>query len=114
MGMDFANLDYKHSFDTFSRSVNFTPAVGLPYTGRGIYDSRSIDVQTEAGVILADQETILDVLEAEFTVLPVQGDIVEIPADGPVPAAGQFEIIVTFTNTVETTCILRKMTAPRP
>ena len=114
MGQDFATLVYAHGYDTFSRLVNFIPAVGLPYSGRAIYDSRSIDVQTEAGVILSDAETIIDIIEAEFIVLPVQGDVVDIPADGAVPAAGQFEIIVTFSNTVETTCILRKMNAAKP
>jgi hypothetical protein len=114
MGQDFSKLVYAHGYDTFARAVNFTPKLGLPFSGRGVYDSRSIDVQTEAGVILADQETILDIIEAEYPVMPVQGDIVDIPADGPVPAAGQFEVIILSTNTVETTLTLRQIKTATP
>jgi hypothetical protein len=118
--VNFSTLVYLPNYDMFARPVVFTPLASQPgvpsYSARGIYDTRGIDVQAEDGSIVSDQQTILDILEVEFGVLPAQLDLVAIPAD---PDAGRdlgtFEIINAETNGGgETTLVIRKMTTSRP
>jgi hypothetical protein len=97
MAIDYSTVIYLHCFDVMARSVTITPIesqpFGAPYTVRGILDTRGTAIQTEAGMVtLSDQETILDIRENEFTIVPVQGDQIYIPAEGNIPEAGTFEI----------------------
>lgn len=116
-GVNFSTLVYGPCFDLFARPVTFYPYASQPagasYAGRGIYDTRALDVQGLDGSIYSDQQTILDIREVEFAVLPLQGDHVTIgPADAG-PDLGEFEIIDVSTNGGgETTCVLRKWVGP--
>jgi hypothetical protein len=120
MGVDFATIDYWPNFNLWSRPIVVTPVVSQPgvvgYMARGIYDTAEIDVQAEDGSVITDHRTIVDILESEFGVLPVQGDIVSIGYDPSAndPALGNFEIInVWHDGAGETSLQLRKiMTVP--
>src|SRR3954453_10851753 len=97
MAIDFSTVVYLPSFDTFARSITVYPVASQPagssYDARGILDTRGTAIQTDAGMtVMSDQETILDIRENEFDVVPVQGDRVDIPSEGNIPAAGMYEI----------------------
>jgi hypothetical protein len=102
MAVNFSTLIYMPTQDVFGRPVTFTSSLGNSYSGtnRGIYDSRSLNVLLEDGSILSDQQTILDIRTSEFSVLPVQGDVIEIPAEpiSGLPALGYYEITDVFHN----------------
>src|SRR5262252_348298 len=102
MGVNFATLIYLPCQDFFGRSVTITPTASQPsaaaYTARGIFDTRQLSIIAENGSIISDQQTILDIREAEFSILPVQGDRVDIPLDDQGPAEGPFEIIDSSDN----------------
>jgi hypothetical protein len=121
MAVDFSTLVYLPNFDMFARPISVTPLAsqpGLPgYTARGIYDTRPIDVQAEDGSIVSDQQTILDVLDVEFAVVPNQLDQIAIPYDPASngPDLGTFEVTHTESNGGgETTLVIRKVLAARP
>jgi hypothetical protein len=97
MAIDYSTVVYLHCFEEFARDITVMPIASQPngpaYPARGILNTRGAAIQTEAGmVVMSDQETILDIRESEFDVVPAQGDQVDIPADGNIPAAGSFEI----------------------
>jgi hypothetical protein len=97
MAIDFSTVVYLPNFDVFARDITVYPVAsqpaGLSYYARGILDTRGTAIQTDAGmVVMSDQETILDIRENEFEIVPVQGDRIDIPASGNIPAAGMFEI----------------------
>ena len=119
MAVNFSTQVYLPTYDTFARSVIFTPVKSQPnqaaYGARGIYGTVSIDVMAEDNSIISDARTILDIREIEFTVLPVQGDLVEIPTTSGMPALGSFEIIDSNTNGGgETTLFIRKQVTASP
>jgi hypothetical protein len=118
MGLNFGTLVYLPNFTMFARVVTFLPAGGAAYSGRGIYDSDNVNVPLDDGSFLSDQQTILDIMDADFLggVLPQQGDHVFIGTDFLVPAEGEFEIINTSNNGGgETTLQLRRwLGAPTP
>jgi hypothetical protein len=88
--------------DTFGRPVTFTSTLGNSFSGpaRGIYDSRTLNVVMEDGSLFSDQQTILDIRADEFPTLPVQADLINIPAEpvSGLPALGDFEITNVFHN----------------
>jgi hypothetical protein len=89
--------------DIYGRPVNFSSTLGNSFNGigRGIYDSRHLNVLLEDGSIMSDQDTILDIRASEFGgVPPVQGDIIDIPVDqvSGLPAIGTFEITDVYNN----------------
>jgi hypothetical protein len=102
MALNMSTLVYDPCQTVFGRTVTFTSTLGNSFSGtaRGIYDSRSLNVVLEDGSILSDQDTILDIRTAEFAVLPVQGDTIQIPADPAtgLPDLGSFEITDVFHN----------------
>jgi hypothetical protein len=121
MAVDFSTLVYMPNFDMFARPISVTPLASQPgvpgYTARGIYDTRPIDVQAEDGSIVSEQQTILDVLDAEFGVVPDQLDQIAIPADpaSNSPDLGTFEVMLTESNGGgETTLVIRKLITARP
>lgn len=120
MALDFSTLVYLPNFDTFARSIIITPLASQPgapaYMARGIFGTRALDVQAEDGSIVSDQETIIDILEAEFPVLPEQLDRINIPADPDAgQALGDWEITDASTNGGgETTLIIRKIKRAMP
>jgi hypothetical protein len=121
MGLNYSALVYEPSFDLFARPITVNPLASQPgaptYSARGIYHSDGVNVAMEDGSILSDQLTSLDILEAEFPVIPVQLDRIVIGQDGPqgMPALGEFEITSSWSNGGgETNLILRKWLPPAP
>jgi hypothetical protein len=102
MAVNMSTLVYSPCQIVFSRPVTFTSTLGNSFSGsaRGIYDSRSIDVVLEDNSIISEQVTILDIRAVEYSVLPVQGDLVNIPYEpaSGLPALGDFEITDVFNN----------------
>jgi hypothetical protein len=93
---------YLQCFETFARDIYITPSTSQPgagsYWARGIYDSGGINVGTEEEwVELADQQTIIDIREIEFTILPQQGDIIYMPASDSLPEM-TLEVTSTASN----------------
>lgn len=113
MAINWSTQVYEPQYSTFARPVTFTPTKSQPlasaFGSRGIYGTVSIDVIGEDQTIISDARTILDVLESDFAVVPMQGDLVSIPANIGMPALGDFEIIDANTNGGgETTLFIRK------
>ena len=115
MGLDYSTSIYLPNYNLLARAIVVTPAVSqpsaAPYWTRGIYNTEKLEVAAEDGSILTDHRTYVDVLEAEFAVVPVQGDQVFIPAArGAMGELGNFEVIDAFHNGGgETTLTLRKI-----
>jgi hypothetical protein len=120
MAVNFSLLVYLPNFDMFARSITVTPLASQPgfpgYTARGIYNTRPIDVQAEDGSIVSEQQTILDVRDEEFSVVPTQLDHIHVPVDPDAGAdLGDFEVMLTESNGGgETTLVIRKVIAARP
>ncbi|HEY2243466.1 MAG TPA: hypothetical protein VGH47_04480 [Xanthobacteraceae bacterium] len=104
MGQDWANTVYAPCQDTFGREIWINPVVSQPgtpaYQARGIYNRNRLNEILEDGSMFVEQETILDVLEQEFPVLPQQDDEVTIPVDslGMQTAPGDFTITSVWDN----------------
>lgn len=113
MAVNFALMPYLPNYEFWARTIIVTPVFGSAYTARGICGTRPMMVDTDFGrAVLSDQETIVDILEYEFTVLPRQGDQVDIPAYQGIPAWGLFEVTDASTNGGgETTLTVRKLVA---
>jgi hypothetical protein len=120
MAVNFSTLVYLPNYDMFARSIIVDPIASQPgvpaYTARGIVGTRDIDVQAMDGSIYSDQQTICDIREAEFTVLPAQLDRITIPADvDGGPAWGEYEVTDADTNGGgETTLSIRKVQTSLP
>jgi len=108
MSVNFSTLVYLPNFDVWARPIVVNPVASQPgsppYSARaddpglpcrGVFDSSAIDVMGLDGMITSDQQTVLDVREVEFSVVPAQGDVVTIPADNDVPDEGDWEVIDT-------------------
>jgi hypothetical protein len=102
MAVDFSSLVYEPCQGQFGRPVTFTSKSGNSFSGsgRGIYDSRTLNVVLEDGSIISDQDTILDIRDAEFPTLPVQDDTINIPVDpiSGLPALGNYQITNVSNN----------------
>ncbi len=123
MGIDFSTLVYLPNYDTFARPITVTPLASQPgspaYASRGIFDTRAVDVQAMDGSIVSDQQTILDVRNAEFTVVPEQLDRIYIGPDAEAGATGDeigdYEVIDTeYNGGGETTLVIRKLMVSKP
>jgi hypothetical protein len=119
MAIDFTNKIYLLAQNTYSVDCTFNPLKSQPgmsaYASRGIYDTRPMDVMGEDGSIISEQQTIFDIREAEYAVLPIQGDRVNIPFDCNGAALGDFEIMDADTNGGgETTLVIRKIMVAKP
>jgi hypothetical protein len=111
MAVDFSAQVYLPGQNTFGRAIIVNGAV----IARGILDTREIDVVAIDGSIVSEQRTILDVRDAEFNTVPVQGDHIAIPADGTLPDEGTWEVIDSARNGGgETTLTLRKLVTAKP
>jgi len=119
---------YLATQDLFGRAITITPLNSNPggaaYAMRGIWTTRDIEVSVNVGgsegmAMVSDQQTIIDIRDREFIqagyVLPIQGDLVDVPAEGDIPAEGLYEITDTDANGGgETTLTLRKYGPPEP
>lgn len=114
MAINFSKQVYLPAQNVFSRPVTFTGGAA-PSSARGIYGTDPIDVIAEDGSIFSDTRTILDVRDDEFTVVPVQGDTVDIPAYQDLPAVGTFKVIEVKANGGgETSLTLRRVVEAKP
>ena len=114
MAINFSTQVYHPAFNVFARPVTFS-GTAVPKSGRGIYSTESLDIPAEDGSVVSTRRTILDILEDEFTTLPAQGDIVDIPAHQDLPALGTFKVTDDRSNGGgETTLQLRKMVETKP
>lgn len=95
MAVDFSEDLYLPNYNQWARPVTVTPVVSQPgqpaYSNRGILDSKETDVLGEDGSVFSDSKTILDIRMQEYAVLPMQGDLVDIPFHQNVPG-GSFEV----------------------
>lgn len=114
MAVNFSQQVYAHTYDTFARPVTFIPKVGPPFEGRGIWTTQKFDIETETAAIFSDAQTILDILESEFTTIPNQGDTLSIPSYIGMPAVGTFEILDIDTNGFESTLAIRRVMVSKP
>jgi hypothetical protein len=119
MAISFSDEVLLHGFNTFAVGINVTPAKSQPgqpaYPNRGIFDTRPIDIMGEDCSVISEQQTILDIREKEFTVLPIQGDLVNIPVDCNDEPLGDYEVMDADTNGGgETTLVLRKIVSEQP
>lgn len=89
------------SMATFARPITVTPVASDPgapaYVGaEGIWDSRPVDIETEAGGLLSGQTHTLGIQAAAFVArgfpVPAQFDLVEIDAYMSLPRIGVCEI----------------------
>ena len=119
MAIDFARQVYLPNYNTFARPITVTPLKSQPnqpaYAARGIYTTEPMDVLAEDQSSFSDQRCILDILEIEFSVLPIQGDQISIPGVGLLPAVGDFQVIETKDNGGgEMTLSLRLLVTAKP
>ena len=119
MALNFSSLVYSHCFEIFARPVTITPVASQPgapaYSARGIFSTQPIDVAAADGSIVSDQQTILDIMEIEFPVLPKQFDEVYIGPVDDIPGEGSWQITDADTNGGgETTLALRKLVFEAP
>jgi hypothetical protein len=104
MGLDWSNTVYSPCQDTFGREIWVNPLASQPgqpaYQARGIYNHNRLNIMLEDGSMFVEQETILDVRVAEFSVPPQQNDQVTIPADpfGMQSAPGDFTVTSVWEN----------------
>jgi len=105
--------------DMWSVPVTVNPLASQPgqpaYGNRGIFLTDAVDVQLLDGSFFSDQRTILDIRDAEYGVVPVQGDRVTVPYDQNGAPAGEFEVVDADQDGGGlTTLTLRKYKAPLP
>jgi hypothetical protein len=102
MPINFSRDVYLPTMDVFAVRCTFHPVFSQPdgasYDGRGIYDTRQLEVLAEDGSILNDLQTIFDIRTAEYPILPQQKDRVTIPYDSSGAELGTFEIMETSIN----------------
>lgn len=96
MAVNFTNNLYKFVMDEFARPITVTPVASQPgaptYANRAYFDTKETDIMTEDGGIFSDSKTFVDIRLAEFTVLPMQGDIITIPFNEGTPG-GTYEVL---------------------
>jgi hypothetical protein len=84
-------------FDFWAVPVTFVPRKSQQttgsYPGRGILNTYSVDVTALDGSIYSDQRTILDIRESEFSILPMQNDLLIIEQDCNGVARGTWQIV---------------------
>jgi len=119
MGVNYSLMVYAPNFILFARPITFYPVVSSPssnpfYT-RGIYHDGELPVTLEDGSVFIDQETSIDILEADFDYAgmpqPQQLDRVYVPQDGPggMKEEDMFEVTsVSRNGGGETKLVLRK------
>ena len=112
-GINFSLLVYDPCQDTFGVPVTIIPLVSQPnggaYTKRGIFTTETLNVLAENNSIYSDQRTICDIRNAEYPVMPRQGDHIVIPKDCNGEDQGEWVIVDSMQNGGGETClVLRK------
>jgi hypothetical protein len=119
MGLNMSALVKLPVMDVFARPITVTPIASQPgagsYPNRGYFGTSAIDVAAEDGSVISDQTTFLDIRDAEFAIVPVQLDVIDIPADGDVPPEGAWEVVDSSSDGGGlTTLTIRKLLPARP
>ena len=119
MAIAFSSEVYLKTQDMFAVGCTITPVKSIPggpvYSNRGIYSTKAIDVVAMDGSIYSDQQSIFDIRELEYGVLPIQGDLITIPVDCNGVPLGDYEIMDADTNGGgETTLVIRKILTEKP
>lgn len=120
MALNFGTLVLLPCQDMFGRMMTFTPLASQPaqpaFSRRCIFGTRPVDIMSpEDGSVISDQQTIIDIRETEFAVLPAQFDRIDIPAEDTLPALGTWEVVQSDTDGGgETTLVVRKWEASPP
>jgi hypothetical protein len=119
MAVNFSTMVKLPAQDMFSVPITVTPVASQPgapaYSRRGIFNTGAVDVPMTDGSVFSDQQTILDVRDAEFTVVPMQGDLISIPFDCNGAPLGNFEVTdADKDGGGQTTLSLRKYEAANP
>lgn len=82
MGVDFSSLVLAPAMQVFGRDITVDPVASrpgvAPYAARGVFSSKPVDVQLQDGSIMSDQQTTVGIRNAEFVVVPGQGDRITI------------------------------------
>lgn len=80
--IDFDRLVLSPNQNVWGRVVTVDPIVSrpgaVPYSARGIFTARAIDVIMQDGGVFSDRETTLDIRLSEFAVAPYTGDKITI------------------------------------
>src|SRR5262245_55639168 len=113
MPVNFSTTVYLPAMDTFSVPCTIFPLVSRPgigpYDARGILSTHELNVIAEDGSIISTQQTIFDVRDVEFDVVPQQHDRIHIAVDCNGQPQGEFEIIdASINGGGQTTLVLRK------
>lgn len=90
--IDFDALVLAPAMDVFARSFSVIPKdwSAYPFQGRGVYSETPIDIQVEGEGVLSSKIMTLGVRLSELPAPIVQGDRIDIPAEGSAPALGSF------------------------
>jgi hypothetical protein len=120
VALNLTELLYLPTYNVLSRPITVFPTYSQPnvgsYSARGIFDTRATDVIAEDGTIFSDAKTILDIRMAEFSVLPMQKDTIDVPDHLGSPG-GTFEVadLEGVGNAGgEITLILKRIVPPKP
>ena len=119
MPVNWSEQLYAQEQAVYGRTITVTPIASQPagsaYVARGILDIEVLDVVALDNSIVSETRVILDIRDAEFLVVPRQGDVIAIPADSGIPDEGSFEVIDTGPNGGgETTLTLRRIVPSKP
>ncbi len=116
---NFVDGVYDPVFTAFARPITVTPLVSQPgqpaYTSRGYYNMLPLDIIGEGMSVLSEHKVELDIRAIEFTVLPKQGDQIDIPVHQKAPG-GTFLVNDVSPDNGQGmhTMTLRTLEAPRP
>jgi hypothetical protein len=96
MAVNFSESLYLPCMNEFARPIIVTPIASQPggtaYSGRGYWDTTPVDVLMEDGSVFSDaSQPALDIRMAEFPVVPMQRDRIDVPFHQGV-AGGSFEV----------------------
>jgi hypothetical protein len=80
LGLDWSLLVKKPIMDMYARPIAVNGVAN-----RGIWHEDDNDFLAEDNSVVTDHRVSIDILDAEFAVVPKQGDLIDIPADGAVP-----------------------------
>jgi hypothetical protein len=119
MAVNFSTMVKLPCQDMFAVPITVTPIASQPgepaYSRRGIFNTGAVDVAMTDGSVFSDQQTILDVRDVEFAVVPMQGDLINIPFDCNGAPLGTFEVTdADKDGGGQTTLSLRKYEAANP
>jgi hypothetical protein len=116
---NFVDSVYDPVFTAFARPVTVTPIKSQPgqpaYSSVGYFDSTSLDVIGEGMSVISDAKLSLDIHILHFSILPMQGDEIDMPMHQKAPG-GMFLVLDVSPDNAQGmhTLTLRYLGASRP